>query len=170
MKRILETILRYLILILVAIPNLYIFYLIFTPLTIYPIFFLLSLFYEVSLSGNVIFVKELALNLNFISSCIAGSAYYLLFILNLSISNIKIKKRISMIFYSFAILLVFNILRILILISMHKSSLFDITHQFFWYFLSTIFVIAIWYSELKIFKIKQIPFYNDFKFLYKQIK
>jgi len=48
------------------------------------------------------------------------------------------------------------------------SSFFDFTHKIFWYAGSTIFVIAIWFLEVKIFKIKGIPIYDDLKFLYKK--
>ena len=36
--------LRYVIIVLVALPNLYLFYLVFTPLTLYPTYFLINLF------------------------------------------------------------------------------------------------------------------------------
>ena len=48
-------------------------------------------------------------------------------------------------------------------------SFFDITHKVFWYFISTIFVVGIWFIEIKIFKIKEIPFYSDLNLLYKNI-
>ncbi|MBT3404748.1 pacearchaeosortase [archaeon] len=169
-KQITNIFIRYLILLLVAIPNLYLFYKIFTPLTLYSVYFILDIFFEPGLILNMIYLPFLKLPVVLIPACIAGSAYYLLLILNLSISNIKIKKRITMILYAFAALLIFNILRIFFLILLADSSMFEITHKFFWYFLSTIFVVLIWFSEVKLFKIKQIPFYSDFKFLYKQTK
>ena len=46
------------------------------------------------------------------------------------------------------------------------SSLFDITHKLFWYFGSIIFVVGIWFIEVKYFKLKEIPFYSDIKLLY----
>ncbi len=103
-----------------------------------------------------------------IAACIAGSAYYLLLILNLSTPGIKLKKRISMILWAFSVFLAVNILRIflLALIFIAGYSWFDITHKLFWYILSTIFVIAIWFIEVRLFKIKGIPFYSDMKFLY----
>ena len=166
-KQFTDIIIRYTILIFSAFPNLFLFYFIFTPLTIYPIYFLLSLFFESSLMGNIILVNKIPVEI--ISACIAGSAYYLLFILNLSIPNIKIKKRIKMIFLAFASLLILNILRIffLSLMVINDSVWFWITHMFFWYVLSTVFVLGIWFLEVKLFKIKQTPFYSDLKFVYK---
>jgi exosortase/archaeosortase family protein len=161
---------RYLILLFIALPNLYLFYLIFTPLTILPLYFILNLFFEVSLHLNTIFLNGLSIQV--VESCIAGSAYYLLLILNLSIPQIAIKKRLKMIAFAFSTLLILNILRIIILVCILLSmpSIFDITHQIFWYIISLVFVIGIWFLEVKIFNIKQIPFYSDFKYVIKQIK
>jgi|TARA_Y100000310_G_scaffold341901_1_gene442786 hypothetical protein len=169
-KRFLDIFFRYLILILVAIPNLWIFYFVFTPLTIYPVYALLNGFFDVSLLGNIL-VLDRTFPIEFISACIAGSAYYFLLILNLSTPNIKMKKRITMIFISFASLLALNILRIMILVGVFflGASFFDITHIIFWYFMSIVFVVGIWFTQIKIFKIKEIPFYSDFKFLYKNL-
>ena len=167
-----DILIRYLILILIALPNLFLFYLIFTPLTSYPVFFLLSLFYNASLlSGNIILINKL-IAIELINACIAGAAYYLLLILNLSTRGIDMGKRIKMISLAFLSFLIVNVLRILILsaVAVSGSSFFDITHQIFWYSLSTIFVVVIWFAEIKFFKIKAIPFYSDIKFLYKNIK
>ena len=165
----LDIVIRYLLLIIVAIPNLYIFYTIFTPLTIYPVYFLLKIFFNATLSNNIIVINHISIEV--IQACIAGSAYYLLFILNLSIPHIKIKKRLKMIGIAFLSLLILNILRILLLVSitLYNPSLFDITHKVFWYALSIFFVIGIWFAEVKFFKIKQIPFYSDINFLYQKI-
>lgn len=160
---------RYAILILIAIPNLWLFYLIFSPLTAYPVYWLLGLSYPVSLIGARIILISRSIPIELISACIAGSAYYLLTILNLSTPGIKAGKRIAMLLAAFAVFLVVNILRIFILSKMAVtgSSFFDITHLFFWYSVSTILVVAIWFLEVKAFRIKGIPFYSDIKFLYK---
>ena len=167
-----DIVLRYLILILVAIPNLWLFYIIFTPLTAYPVYWLLGLFYDVSLLNKDIILINQNISIELIEACIAGSAYYLLLILNLSTSGIKVSKRIKIAALSFLVFLVINILRIftLSLVAVSGSSFFDITHRIFWYALSTIFVVAIWFAEVKAFKIRDIPFYSDIKFLYKQTR
>ena len=171
-KNILDFILRYAILILIALPGLGIFYTIFTPLTVYPVYGLLSLIFDVSLVSQTIMVIEKTLPIEFVKACIAGAAYYLLLILNLATPNIKIKTRIKMILTTFLAFLLINILRIFILSIMAYSAspIFDITHKFFWYLLSTIFVVLIWFSEVKHYKIKAIPFYSDIKYLYKKSK
>ena len=166
-RQLINILVRYLILILIALPNLYIFYLIFTPLTVYPIYFLLNLFFDCILSGKIIVVSGIPIEI--IGACIAGSAYYLLLILNLSTPNINFKKRINMIALSFLSLLILNILRVffLSLLFISDSIWFDFTHKLFWYLLSLVFVLGIWFAEVKYFKIKDIPFYSDILFLYK---
>ena len=167
-KQLTDILIRYTILIITAIPNLWLFYFIFTPLTAYPVYLLSNIFFDASLIANTININGFFINL--IPACIAGSAYYLLLILNLSIPKIKFQKRIKMIFISFAFLLILNILRIFLLslIFISGNSLFDITHKLLWYLGTTIFVVGIWFAEVKIFKIKEIPIYSDIKFLYKK--
>ena len=159
-------IIRYLILILVAIPGFGYFYYIFLPLTLYPVYFFLGLFYSITLSGNVISLGNMPVEI--VGACVAGSAYYFLLILNLAVPNIKWKKRLGMVIFSFAIFLLINILRIFFLSIMFfsESPSFDIAHKLFWYLGSTLFVILIWFLEVKLFKIKEIPFYSDIKSLY----
>lgn len=164
--------LRYLILILIFIPDLWIFYFIFTPLTIYPVYFILKIFFDVSLSGNVILFSNFPFSLKIIGACVAGSAYYLLTILNLSIPGIKLNKRMKMLFLSFIAFLVINILRIVLLFQVYISSpsLFNTLHKITWYFVSVFLVVGIWFLEVKLFKIKEIPFYSDLKFISKHIR
>lgn len=169
-NKIKDILFRYLLLLLLPLNNLYLFYLILTPLTLYPIYFILDIFFHVSLFNSTISIFELGLNVDLINSCIAGSAYYFLLILNLSIPNIKIRSRIYMILYSFSLLLLANITRILILVILFRNSFFDLTHQLFWYVFSTIFVIFIWFSEVKLFKIKDLPIITDIKYLSKLTK
>lgn len=162
---------RYIFLVLIAIPNLWLFYLVFTPLTVYPVFFLLKIFYEnvILLNRNLLIINR-EVPIEIVKACVAGSAYYLLLILNLSLPNVKLKQRIRMIFFSFSILLIVNIIRIVFLamIFLDGFSWFVLTHKVFWYVLSTLFVVGIWFAQVKYFNIKEIPFYSDIKFLYKK--
>lgn len=165
-----DLLLRYLILILVALPGLGLFYLVFSPLTIYPVFFLLNIFYDATIVGTSIFMSGLEIEL--IGACIAGSAYYLLLILNLSTPDIKTEKRLKILAVSFLSLLVLNILRIFILSILATKNMFyfNLVHMLFWYVLSIIFVVSIWFYLVKKFKIKKIPFYSDLMALYKLTK
>lgn len=161
---------RYFILILITLNNFFLLSLILTPLTIYPLYILISLFYQTSLIENIIHFNSQCLEI--IPACIAISAYYFLLVLNLSTPNIKIKKRLLIILTSFLSLLLLNIIRIFSLgvLSSYNMDTFNTLHKFTWYFLSTIFIIVIWFFHVKLFKIKPIPFYSDLKILIKDIK
>jgi len=165
-KQIFSIVLRYLILLIAAFGNLYVFYLIFTPLTLYCVYFLSKLFSShVFLSQDFIIVGEKSFRI--IEACVAGSAYYLLLILNLSTPDIKLSSRIKSILFSFIIFFILNVIRILILVFIFFISpeTFTAVHKIFWYALSTIFLIAIWFFQVKIFKIKEIPIYSDVLYL-----
>jgi len=169
MKEIKSVFIRYLIILLIAIPNLYLFYFIFTPLTIYPLFGFFKIFFnDISLVGNIFNFSGVSIEI--IKACIGGSAYYLLFILNLSIPKIKFSKRLKMILFSFTLLLVLNIIRIftLSIVFISKPYIFDWTHKLFWYLGATVFVVLIWFIEVKMFKIKEIPIYSDMKLMFKK--
>ena len=166
-RKFLNLSIRYILLILLSIGSLWIFYFIFTPLTVYPLYFLFNYFFGATLNGTIINVRGIPIEM--IEACIAGSAYYLLLIFNLSTPEIKINQRLKMIISAFIIFLVVNILRIfsLTIIYLTGSSLFDIAHKLFWYIGSIVLVIAIWFYQVKKYAVKEIPFYSDIKFLYK---
>lgn len=156
--------------------SLSIIYLITTPLTVYPVSFLLKIFVKVILvsnSGNPNYILILGDKtlIEIVPACIAGSAYLLLLILNLTVPMEK-KKRIYSIILSVLILLALNILRITLLSLLYHYNMpfVDFTHKFFWYGLSTVFVVGLWFLVVKIFKIKEIPVYSDIRFMYSQIK
>src|SRR3989344_7635602 len=86
--------LRYFILLVLSSFNLIVFYFVFTPLTVYPVYWILSLFNEsVRLIGkNFIYLNGIKIEL--IGACVAGAAYYLLLIFNLT-TPMKFVKRIK---------------------------------------------------------------------------
>ena len=160
---------RYLVL-LAFMFSLPIIYWVFTPLTVYPTAFLLDLFYQVSVYKNTLRIYPMIV-IELIPACIAGSAYLLSLILNLSVS-MKLRKRLYSILFAFASLFILNIIRIFLLSIMfiEGSQFFDFTHKLFWYGLSTLFVVGIWFLTVKLFHIKEIPVYSDFKYLWKNVK
>ena len=164
-----EVIVRYLVLLLLAFPNLALFYIIFTPLTIYLVFWILNIFFNITLSSPFIIFESFRVEI--IDACVAGAAYYLLTVLNLS-TPMRTKVRVKALLFSFAALLILNIIRIvaLVLVFIYGVNYFDITHKFFWYALSSIFVVIIWFAEVKLFKIGNIPIYTDLKYLYEKSK
>lgn len=157
---------RYSLLILIALPGMGLFYTIFMPLTVFPVHSLLSLFFETTLKNNIVTIGTTEIEI--IDACVAGAAYYFLLVLNLSTPKIEAKKRLKIFGFSFGILLIINILRIFVLsiIYFQNEAIYNFAHILFWYLGSTLFVVAIWFWSVKEFKIKEIPFYSDLKFLY----
>jgi len=145
-----------------------VFYNLFLKLTIYPVHFFLGLFYDTLLIYDSLIINQTIIEI--VPACVAVSAYFLLFALNLLTPNIR--KRLNSILFSFLILLVFNILRIFILaiLFINNSSGFDILHKTLWYSLNLIVVIGIWFLTAYIFKFKDIPVYSDFKLLINKIR
>ena len=168
MKKLQNQFIRYIIIFLAGLGNLYIFYKILTPLTINTLAIILRLFTTATIISNTITLPNITIEL--IPACIAASAYYLLFILNLSTPAIQFKNRPKILLISFLSLFILNIVRILILLTVNKTTYFQPLHELFWYAISTIFVIAIWLFVVKKYKIKQIPVYDDVLYLYKLIK
>lgn len=168
--------LRYLVLIILGIPNLYLFYLIFTPLTVGPTFYIFSLIDSASYvldplttANPTIFFKGAFASI--IPACVAGAAYYLLLILNLT-TPMSLKKRLWSILFLFGVFLIINLGRIVLfgfLLTENFNS-FNLAHTATWYFGSTIMVILIWFANVLIFKIKNIPVYTDIKNIISDIR
>ena len=163
---------RYFILLASSLGNLWIFYFLMTPLTVYASYFFLNFIFPSTLVGNTILITDFHTPIEIVEACVAGAAYFLLFIFNLSVPNIKISKRVKMILFSFSALFLINLIRIVALSVLFVSNydIFDITHKITWYAGSVIFVVAIWFLEVKVFEIKDIPFYSDIKSILKYIK
>jgi exosortase/archaeosortase family protein len=163
---------RYLLILVLFVPNLWFFYLVFTPPTVYLLYLLFNIFFGASFIGSNIILVAGSVPVELIKACIAGSAYALLFLLNMSVPDIKIKKRIIMVAFSFLILLILNIARIFVLtlFFIKNYSFFDEAHKLFWYVISSVFIVLIWFLEVKLFRIKDIPVYSDLKIVLKAIK
>ena len=171
---------RYFILLLLPLVNLWLFYYIFTPATVYPAYWILhkligagpliNSYGNCSESGApAIFIKGYYSCI--IGACIAGAAYYFLTILNLS-TPMKIKKRIKSLLFMFSTFLILNILRIVIFADLVYVGYkyFDITHQLVWYFGSTILVVLVWFTNVLLFNINGVPIYTDVCALLRVIK
>jgi exosortase/archaeosortase family protein len=165
MKKVYKSIiLRYLLLLVILFIGVGFSYFLFAKPTLYSSYFLFRAFFsEVFVSGTDIFIGEKVISI--VGSCVAGSAYLLLVILNLSVPDIKIRKRISILISSFLIFFILNVLRIFYLgvLYLNESVNFDVAHKTLWYFGSTLIIVLIWFLEVGIFKIKGIPFYSDLK-------
>ncbi len=167
-KRIFGMFIRYFLLLLAGIGNLYIFYKILTPLTIQSAGAMISLFTQTIIVGNLIFTKGVIIEI--VPACVAGAAFYLLFLLIFSTAEVKPKTQFIAIITATAILFLLNITRITFLTLIVDKAYFPIAHWVLWNLASTIFVVAIWFLIVKIYKIKSIPFYSDIKYLASLIK
>lgn len=159
MRKVYDIFIRYIIIGLFGLGNLIVFYNLFTFPTLFISKSILSLFGEAIFADNFILFNDSLLEVA--NSCVSGSAYYLLFILSMSIP-LGFVKRISVILYSFLSFFILNVFRIVFMGLIANTILFDTVHIIFWQILSTIFVIMIWFSAVKLFRLEGIPFYTDF--------
>ncbi len=168
---VLDIVLRYLIaaLAFLIIP---VFYLIFKPLTVGLTSWIMDIFYSVQVSGGTLFFSGFNASIEIVDACVAGSAYFLLFLLNVLTRDIKIMKRIYVLLFSFAYLFLINVIRLVIIIPMflNNSAWFDFTHKFFWFALSVIFVALIWILAIKVFRIREVPVYSDVAFIFHKLE
>lgn len=167
-KKILGLFARYFTMLLIGAGNLYIIYKLLTPLTIHTLNSILSIFSNTILIDNIICLSGISIEI--VPACVAGAAFYLLLLLILSTANIKPEIRSKAILTAFAMFFTLNILRILILIPMINTSYFETIHWIFWHIISTVFVVAVWFSVVKIYKIKSVPVYSDIKYIKSLIK
>ena len=155
---------RYLSVLFLGLGNLYLVYFIFTPITVWVFYVLMSIFTDVSLFGNIVVVGGNLIEI--VPACVSGAAYYLLFSLGM-LTKGPLKTRIKVISTSIAAFFVFNIIRLLILTSLIGNSSFDLIHWVFWHLISTIFVVLIWLFVTKKYKMKGFPVYSDLLYLKK---
>lgn len=167
MGRIAGMFLRYFIALISSLGSLWIFYLIFTPLTLYPSYFILSLFYSAALEHSTIIINGTLISL--IDACIAGAAYFLLTALNLLTPGLSLKKRITVLLFEYACFLAANVMRIVVLslLLLEHFTYFTEAHIISWHVMSALFIVAVWVAAVKLFRIKAIPFYSDFMHLKK---
>ena len=170
-KEVIELFVRYVILVALGIGNLWVFYFVFTPLTVFPVYWMLYLFGSgvKLLEGNIIFISGIYAEI--IPACIAGAAYYLLLILNLS-TPMKLNKRAKSIGFLLGVFLILNISRILFFsaLAINGVGYFDVAHELVWYFGSTIMLVVVWFVNVWVFNIKSVPIYTDASNLIREIK
>jgi|SRR3989338_5725587 len=140
------------------------FYVILSPLTLYPSYWILNLYTDATLIGSRIVTPDYFLN--FVDACIAGAAYFLLALLILFTDKIRFRERVYMFLIGSLMILSFNIIRIEILFYVllnYGANIFQSIHLIFWKFLSTIFVFLTWLFLINRFKVKAVPVYSDYK-------
>lgn len=160
---------RYLLLLIIGI-NFSLIYKIFTPITASLSSLILKLFYpDAILQETIILLKNHTITL--IPACIAGAAYYLFLLLNLS-TPMSLTSRIKSLFFLIFSFLFINVLRIVLfaVLFVQDYTYISFTHQIAWYGGSTILVILLWFVNIKMFSIKSIPFISDLKSMISDIK
>ncbi|MFH1971977.1 MAG: pacearchaeosortase [archaeon] len=149
-----------------------VFYWLFTPWTVNLVYWILKGVYNVTLQGTTIMHTSRA-SFTLIPACVAASAYLFLSILILITRDIDIKDRMKMLVYGWLMILVFNILRIFVLILVYLNygkNYFDALHLTFWYVLSTIAVVGIWIFLIHVFKVRGVPVYSDIRYVIEKLK
>lgn len=168
---ILEICIRYSVLLLISIVGLNAIYAVFTPLTVYSSYSIMSIIDPSSslISSNVIYFNGDYAEL--IPACIAGSAYLLLLILNLS-TPMSYSKRMYSLIFSLASFFIFNVLRIALFAYLYTEGYryFNFTHLLTWYFGSTLLIVIVWFSSVHLFKISSTPVYSDICLIISKIK
>jgi exosortase/archaeosortase family protein len=106
-----------------------------------------------------------------IEACVASGAFYLLWILTFLTRHMTWNTRLKLLATCWAALLLVNVLRIVLLIVIAQEigwHAFDAVHLLLWKFVSGIFVAVIWIAAVSYYKIKSVPIYDDFLWLYEQ--
>ena len=164
---------RYASLLMLSIGNLSVFYLVFTPLTLYASYFIINLMYpEIVIASSDMALFQINENfIQLVEACIAGAAYYFLLILNLS-TPMGAKTRVKSIVFIFASFFILNILRIVVFTAMFLNgySYFDLAHIAVWYFGSTLMLLIVWFVNVKLLNILSIPVYTDIRTILDDIK
>lgn len=167
MKSVKGLLARVCIAILLLIIPVNIFYLLFAKITLLgslPFIYLSG--YSFNVEGYTLVLN--GQNLEFVSACIATSAYYLLALLILLTKDLKLKDRFYMFLSGCLLILFMNVIRIdilLYLLEEFSENWFGKLHIFFWHFVSSVYVAAVWIFLAYRFKVKSVPVYSDFRFL-----
>ncbi|RMD66581.1 pacearchaeosortase [Candidatus Pacearchaeota archaeon] len=163
LKEVLGMFARYVVLLFLGLFGIRLFYAVFSPLTAYPSYWLSNLVFGGAefVPPNLILIGSLTIEL--IPACIAGAAYYLLLILNLT-TPMHVVKRIKSLAFLILTFLVINIMRIVtfIVIASRGTQYFDAAHLGVWYFGSTVMIVILWFVNVWVFNIRAIPVYTDF--------
>jgi len=144
------------------------FYIIFTPLTIYPAYIISNLFLNASLVNKFLIIDSI--KFEFIPACIAASAYFLLTILILTTKGIDFKKCLKLFIIGSLLILIANIIRLELLIYLFRNysiELFNTIHLFIWKVIASVYVVLVWIFLTKYYKIKEIPIISTLKQFYK---
>ncbi len=145
-----------------GITSMNIFYITFSWWTFHLSSFVFSLFHEVIAVAPVFVVDGQIIEL--IPACVAASAYLLLALLILLTRGISLKKGLMMFFWGSVLILVANVIRMEILVSLllnNNINYFASLHLLLWKIVSSVYVAAVWIFLCWTFHVKNIPVYSD---------
>lgn len=167
MKYVKELSVRIAIAVLLFVIPFNVFYILFSKITLWgslPVLYLLG--YSAQTKGYTLFLN--GRGLEFIPACVATSAYYLLALLVLLTKDVKLKCRLFLFLSGCFLIFLMNVIRIDILLYLLVElgeNWFEKFHIFFWHFVSSVYVAAVWILLAYKFKVKSVPVYSDFRFL-----
>lgn len=148
-----------------------VFYLVFSPLTLWASYGFLRLFTDATLQGTTIFAG--ATRLVFVPACTAASAYLLLALLILLTRGISLRQGALLFLLGSGLIFAANIIRIQVLFYLlfHVGkNYFDTLHLLIWKVLSSVYVAGVWIFLTWKFKIRGTPVVDDFLSVLKRIK
>lgn len=143
-----------------------VFYLIFSPLTLWVSYGILRIFMPVTLEGTTLFTNTTALV--FVPACTAASAYLLLALLILLTRGISFQTGVKLFLLGSALIFAANILRIQLLFYLlfHAGkNYFATLHLVIWKLLSSVYVAATWIFLTWKFKVRELPVVGDISYI-----
>lgn len=143
-----------------------VFYFIFSPLTLYLSYGVLSLYLPATLQGTTILVGDTILV--FVPACTAASAYALLSVLLFLTRGISWKLGVKLFLLGSLLILGANLLRIQVLFYLLffvGKNYFATLHLVIWKVLSSVYVAGVWIFLTWLYRITTIPVVSDFQYL-----
>lgn len=162
-KKIVGIFIRYAVILLAGV-NIHVFNAILSTPTIKVFAFVLRPFFDIVVANNFIYARGVITQIA--PSCLVGQAFFVLFMLVFATADLKPKRRLAVLAFSFTALFVLNIARMFVLILIIHKPYFNTAHWIGQYIASTVFVVSIWIAAVHLLKIMKIPFYSDLKSLY----
>ena len=148
-----------------------IFYVVFSPLTLWVSYGLLRLFTDVTLEGTTILAENTTLV--FVPACTAASAYLLLALLILLTRGISWRQGVLIFLVGSLLIFAANIIRIQVLFYLLFNvgkNYFDTLHLLIWKVLSSVYVAGVWIFLTWKYKIRETPVVSDFQYILRKIK
>ena len=144
------------------------FYVVFSPPTLWVSYGILQFFLEATLTGTTILAG--GKTLLFVPACTAASAYLLLALLILLTRGISFKTGVKLFLLGSLLIFAANIVRIqflfYLLFTVGKNY-FETLHLLIWKVLSSAYVAVVWIFLTWKFKLKETPLVSDFQYILK---